>query len=84
MGIESTRRISRDDAIKRITEVVCYVRNRNFRKLENADKVDPRDIREPDHFDVIEQWTNTMLGEAMDTPGYRWSIFDNYEVSEYE
>ncbi len=86
MGVQSTRYITREAAITRINKVSFLVALRDYEALENT-------TSEPDLFveDFINtpietqgynKWTNTMLADKMDEPFYRYSMFDNYLISE--
>lgn len=87
MGIESTIKISREEAISRIKFIVNRAESRNFLAIEDCthetyvsitDFV--RHFQRPEFFDDIEFWTNKMLEEIMDQPFYRRSMFNNYSV----
>lgn len=83
MGIKSTMEISRKDTISRITEIQRLVANHNFYEVESITYEPEHDIREFFNsmvlFDVS-KWTNTMLEDLLDTPFFRFSMFDNYIV----
>lgn len=83
MSIKSTMQISRKDAINRIVEIQRLVASHNFYEVESITYDPEYDIRKFFNsmaiFDVS-QWTNTMLGDLLDTPFFRFSMFDNYLV----
>lgn len=83
MSIKSTMRISRKDAINRIVEIQELVANNNFQAVESITYETECDIKEFFNsgalFD-ISKWTNTMLGNLLDTPFFRFSMFENYMV----
>ena len=88
MVIRITKFIDRRSAISRIREVAFLISNREFRKLEDITHERASDIRniveEGVNFNIdeLEKWTDNMLGDQMDEPLYRYSMFDNYLVSE--
>lgn len=90
MGIKSTRYITREAAIARIKGVHSLATDKNYRELEFTSHDPNCDIElfveEEQNFDIsnIIQWTDEMLGNKMDEPFYRWSIFDNYLIKREE
>lgn len=90
MGIKSTRDISRDTAIKRILQMDALIIDKNYREIEPeafegdsdlatlVNKAEPLNIDEA----TLNKWTDTMLGDQMDYPLYRFSMFDNYLVND--
>lgn len=86
MKVESTKEITREEAINRIKFIVNRAEARNFRAIEDSTYETEsirnfvRNYTRPEFFDDIEHWTNGMLGEIMDQPFYRRSQFNNYSV----
>lgn len=91
MSIKSTKRVTREFAINRITLMVGLAKSRSYRKIEehtseNSKEKDciPYYCSNIANTDIsnIENWTNTMLEESLDLPLIRESMFDNYQVVE--
>ena len=89
MGIKSTVRILRNDAIERIKEVDYLIFKKKYRDLEECTSEHDYDIRNyVDRYNVnysdvdLTQWTDTMLEDKMDEPFYRYSMFNNYLIGE--
>jgi len=87
MGIQSTIGIDRDDAICRIRLIGCLVSEKAYRRLEDA-CFEPNMRIETfvdDGLDFslsgLDEWTCTMLENKMGEPFYRFSMYDNYNVS---
>ncbi len=86
MGIQSTRDISRDDAIDRIKNVCNLITEKNYLDLKNCSFEPDYNVQKfIDSFILIEitnigQWTNEMLEDFLDRPYFRFSMFDNYFV----
>jgi hypothetical protein len=83
MGIQSTREISRERAIERITEIQRLAAAHDFVGIEAVSFEPDCDIREFVANAVlvnVERWTNGMLEELLDMPFYRHGMFDNYRV----
>jgi hypothetical protein len=91
MSIKSTREISKDMAISRILKIDTLIIENNYREIESAtfedseisflvDKTEPLNVDEK----TLNMWTDTMLGDRMDYPLYRFSMFDNYLVETVE
>lgn len=87
MGIRSTQRITRNEAIERICLIQGLVSSKNYIGLEKESfepDLKPRDFVDDftDHVDcsMIRSYTNDMLEEYMDMPFFRYSMFDNYIV----
>lgn len=96
MGIKSTRKISRDTAIERITVVNTLIREKNWIQLfeDTHEGYDfDNDAKALDWLlesglvekynkwgDDVSKWSNDMLEHVMDEPFYRFSGFDNYVV----
>jgi len=91
MGIRSTKDISRDVAITRILKMDTLIIDKDYRKIESEVSeegcvsyfVDNSDPLNADEY-KLKKWTDTMLGEQMDYPLYRFSMFENYLVSSSE
>lgn len=90
MSIKTTRNIGRDEAIRRILRIDALIRDKDYRELE-TETLEPNDdlamlVINATPLNTSEQelskWTDTMLGDFMDRPLYRHSIFDNYLVVE--
>lgn len=93
MGIKSTYRIKREDAIDRIERVVEIIKKSDFKELElrcNEDDCDIGDFiltfhdgRENlDKFNTLDKWTNKMIEEQIDLPFFRRSMFENYFIED--
>lgn len=88
MGIKSTRDIKRSTAIARILEIDALIIDKDYREIERkvsesdnqlqylVDEAEPLNIDEY----ALSKWTDSMLGDQMDTPLYRYSLFDNYLI----
>ena len=89
MGIQSTQDVSRAEAINRIYEIDELILNKKYKDLE--DTTGEHDInlesfvnsecdliRDKD----LSNWTDTMLEDKIDEPFYRYSMFDNYAITE--
>lgn len=100
MGIQSTRYITRDDALERVEMVAKLYRERDFRGLEqlnNNEEISPtaairtyrKQVKKYTKEAKREKESKHILGQIMDLPFFRDSIFDNYlivseeEVKEY-
>lgn len=88
MGIQSTQYISRRNAIERIKTVARLILDRDYVAVEVISfdpNVDIRSVVDDGiNFDLdnIEKWTDTMLGDKLDEPFFRFSMFENYLVGE--
>lgn len=92
MGIKSTRYISRCTAVSRIIEIDKIIADKNYRELESltsehdidlasfVNNTTPLNTNEGE----LSKWTDTMLGDKMDEPFYRFSMFDNYLIKDDE
>ena len=86
MSIQSTKEVTREWAIQRIEMIYNIIRNRHYMDLFNESYEPKYDLRifidEFIHFDIINigRWTNNMLGDKLDEPFFRESIYDNYIV----
>lgn len=94
MGIKSTQYIDRESAIDRLKTITSLIYEKNYRELENRSSEHDYDIFEfvqdfikeeynYDKFLNIDLWTDKMIGDQMDMPYFRYSIFDNYLISEH-
>lgn len=91
MSIKSTKHVTREWAIARITLIVELAKVRSYRKIEEhtSENSKERDclpfycsnIANTD-ISTIENWTNTMLEESLDLPLIRESMFDNYMIED--
>lgn len=88
MGIQSTRDITREQAIDRILEIVDLIKIKNYRKLEEISYETDLNLQEfvenwiPIDSLNIHSWTNKMLEDYIDNPFFRYSLFDNYLIKE--
>ena len=88
MGIQSTRTITRQQAVERIRHIQLLVALGNYRAIELETYEDSgRDLKafvdsEQQPTQDPELWTNDMLAAQMDQPYYRLSYFDNYIVED--
>ena len=95
MSIQSTIRITRDSAIKRVKDVYKAICARDYYSLGKMSFEDDRFegarfvhkfVADFDvcAFDIknVDKWTDGMLADVLDGPFFRWSKFDNYVVSE--
>jgi len=90
MGVQSTAYITREHAIDRITDMAEMFIHRDYRKIQ-AESFDPDigvqefvDSWEPIDTDNLENWTDEMLGDYMDNPFFRHSMFNNYLIEDEE
>ena len=87
MGIKNTKKVSRFWAIKRITTQYCFIKDKRYKDFEKytcEESSAQMIINSAGLIDIdnLDNWTNSMLGELLDKPGYRESMFDNYLVVE--
>ena len=84
MGIRSTVHIIYNDAIARIREVDELALAKNYRGIERITFESEENLqRFVDEYKPVENlahWTNKMLGDYMESPFVRFSMFDNYIV----
>lgn len=84
MGIQSTVHIIYNDAIARIKEIEELALAKNYRGIERVTSEEDEDLQYfVDKYKPVENlahWTNKMLGDYMDRPFVRFSMFDNYIV----
>ena len=90
MSIQSTVYITREHAIDRITDMARLFISKDYRQIQ-AKSFDPDfDIKEFVYcwdlrdVDSLKNWTDEMLGDYMDLPFFRHSMFDNYLIREVE
>ncbi len=93
MGIKSTYRIKREDAIDRIERVVEIIKESDFKELELRSNEDDCDISDfiltfhdgrenLDRFNSLDKWTNKMIEDQIDMPFFRRSMFENYFIED--
>lgn len=90
MGIKSTCYLDRSVIIDRIIKIDKYLANKMFRKIEdttcesdnNLELFVKNETPLNTTKELLEQWTDTMLTDKLDEPFYRFSMFDNYLVTE--
>ena len=94
MSIKSTQDITRQNAINRIIEISLLVKDRNFYELEkitneSGDTSFSNFIQEHNWYNsfydysdmnTLNKFTNATLEDIMDSPFYRFSIFENYII----
>jgi hypothetical protein len=89
MGVQSTVTIDRDRAIERILKIRELILQRRYRDLEKEafepdlhpkELVDNWDADDSCFVDNLQNWTNGMLGDQLDYPFFRFSMFENYDV----
>lgn len=86
MSIKSTQHITRSHVIDRIMEIYALLTTKRYKSLEEksfepyvgvktfTEEFTPLDLSN------IEEWTDGMLGDQMDEPFFRHSMFNNYLV----
>lgn len=83
MGIQSTQEISREAALLRITYIQQMVAAKDYEGIEQASFEPDCNVAEfvrTTEIQNVERWTNRMLGDLIDMPFFRKSMFDNYQV----
>lgn len=85
MSIQSTQYITREQAIDRIKKIQGFKDAWNFRAIERVTFEPELDVidfisEKCLYLAHIENWTDGMLGDQMDCPFYRRSMFDNYLI----
>lgn len=84
VGIKSTVHIIYNDAIARIKEVEELALTKNYRAIERITSESEEDLQLfIDSYRpvlILNYWTNKMLGDYMDRPFVRFSMFENYIV----
>ncbi len=95
MGIQSTRYISREQVINRITEIIKLIEDANWVTLYN--NLDDEDYVKQDYVNIyndlhkdyinnnklfkeVSKWPNDYLEKFMDEPGIRYTLFENYFI----
>jgi len=90
MSIQSTRDITRESAISRIKEITLLLNNKDYLAISEC-SLEPYNIDLQKYVDAweetmplanINKWTNEMLGDYMDNPFFRYSMFENYLIKE--
>lgn len=97
MGVKSTRDITRDQAIERITDIIKLYEESNWNEIKNqtSETEEMYGISMPAYVSgvvntankigvVVDNWTNEQLSFVMDLEFYRYSAFDNYIVHDSE
>ena len=83
MGIQSTRQLTREDAIARLTEINNMLIIGNYKGIvESGTEYDEDDLQNmiPVNLDNVEGWTNKMLENQLEKKFWRFSMFDNYWI----
>lgn len=91
MSIKSTKYVTREWAIERILLVAYHAKHYQYLELQMITSETENNL--PlfvDHYilgtqyteELLSRWTDEMLGDLLDTPFYRESIFDNYLIRE--
>lgn len=86
MGIQSTKKVSREWAINRIKEIQSFAVDKNYLAIEDNSFESEEDLEEfvnsyiPLDLDHIENWTDRMILKRLDLPFIRESMFDNYLI----
>ena len=85
MGIQTTRNITRIEAIARIKSVYKCVVEHDYRELvliSSENHTEQTFVDAGLDFDVkyIEKWSDRMLEDKMNQPYFRRSEFDNYFI----
>lgn len=95
MGIQSTRYISREQVIDRITEIIKLIEDADWVTLYN--NLDDEDYVKEDYVNIyndlhkdyinnnklfkeVSKWPNDYLEKFMDEPGIRYTLFENYFI----
>ena len=83
MGIQSTRQLTREDAIVRLTEINDMLIMGNYKGIvESSEEYNEDDLQNmiPVNLDNVEGWTNKMLENQLGNKFWRFSTFDNYWI----
>lgn len=80
MGIQSTKTVSREWALRRVELISTLAVECNFREIQSKSYEDGLDSRTVKPTDPFVNFTNDMLAEVLDLPFYRETLFDNYLV----
>lgn len=96
MGIESTREISRENTIERISSIINLIEEADWVELYKIAEDEDGNFKEDfvneyndihkdyiynnDIFKSLDKWPNKYLEDFMDKMGVRYSIFENYMI----
>ena len=83
MGIQSTRQLTREDAIARLTKINDMLIMGNYKGIvESSEEYNEGDLQNmiPVNLDNVEGWTNKMLENQLEKKFWRFSMFDNYWI----
>ena len=88
MGIQSTKRVSREWAIRRLKEIQSLALAKNYRAVQANSSESEEDVEEfvntyaPLDLEHVENWTDGMITKRLDLPFFRESLFDNYLIED--
>lgn len=88
MGIQSTNTISRQEAIERIIFIYSIIEKKNYILLETYSFEPEENLQKfVDTTEVIDTsnlcfYTNKMLEDILDKSFFRYSMFDNYSITD--
>lgn len=88
MGIQSTKRVSREWAIRRLKEIQSLALAKNYRAVQVNSSESEEDVEEfvntytPLDLEYVENWTDGMITKRLDLPFFRESLFDNYLIED--
>lgn len=98
MGIESTREISRENTIDRISSIIKLIEDANWVELykiaeyeddyfkdnyvNDYNEIHKEYIYNNSLFVTLDNWPNKYLEDFMDKMGVRYSMFENYMIME--
>ncbi len=98
MGIESTREISRENTIERISFIINLIEEADWVELYKIAENEDGNFKEDfvneyndiykdynynnDIFKSLNKWPNKYLEDFMDKMGVRYSMFENYMIME--
>lgn len=88
MSIQTTKTITRANAILRISKIASLIKQKDFYAIDthcsesDYSTIDLVGRGVGFKFKQLEKWTNKMLEDKMDEPFFRVSLFDNYIVAE--
>ena len=84
MSIQTTRWITRENAMNRISFIYKLVQDENYGALVDSSHEDGIDFfsHKFEELDIsnMERWPDSMLEDVMDKMFYRYSLFDNYFI----
>lgn len=96
MGIESTREISRENTIDRISSIINLIEEADWGELYKIAEDEDGNFKEDfvnkyndiykeytnnnSIFKSLDKWPNKYLEDFMDKMGVRYSIFENYVI----